>query len=150
MATVNETLLDSDDECREWGNENLSNATTQLEIELKEKEEIKGVDEYLLEVHGRAPGKKGEGTTRVLYENRNGLNNRLNGNEKLDKARQIYDDLEADIIAGNEHRLNLRHKENKNGFGQMFNGGEADIRTIAAHNTHKAKDTGRVQEGALI
>ena len=59
---------------------------------------------------------EGVGVTRLLYENRNGLNNRLCGNKKLDKARQIYDDLEADIVAGNEHRLNLRHKKNKNEF----------------------------------
>ncbi len=35
--------------------------------------EIRGVSEYLLEVHGLPPGRKGEGVTRVIYENLNGL-----------------------------------------------------------------------------
>ena len=143
VATADESLSDSDGECESLNSE----TTTQLEIGLKEKDEIRGVDDYLLQVHGQAPGRKGEGVTRVLYENRNGLNNRLSGNEKLEKARQIYDDLEADVIAGNEHRLNLRHKENKNGFSQMFNGGEADIRSVAAHNVYESKDVGKIQEG---
>jgi hypothetical protein len=47
----------------------------------------------------------------------------------------------------NEHRLNLMHKDNKNGFSQLFRGGEADIRSVAAHNKHEGKDVGRVQEG---
>ncbi len=29
---------------------------------------IRGVSEYLLEVHGLPPGWKGEGVTRVIYE----------------------------------------------------------------------------------
>jgi len=37
----------------------------------------------------------------------------------------------------NEHRMNLRHKRNKNGMNQMFNGGEAEIRSVAAHNVHE-------------
>jgi hypothetical protein len=37
-------------------------------------------------------------------------------------------DLEADVVmVYNEHRLNMMHKGNKNGFSQMFKGGEADI-----------------------
>ena len=146
VSTVCESLSDSDGEIDVLDNSKEVRLSKE-EISAKEREELRGIDDYLLEVHGRAPGRKGEGVTRLLYENRNGLNNRLCGNEKLDKARQIYDDLEADIVAGNEHRLNLRHKKNKNGFRQMFNGGEADIRAIAAHNTYEADEVGKVQEG---
>ena len=35
--------------------------------------EIWGVSEYLLEVHGLPPGRKGNGVTRLIYENLNGL-----------------------------------------------------------------------------
>ena len=65
----------------------------------------------------------------------------------LIKAKELIDDLEADIVAYNEHRLNLMHKQNRNGFSQMFRGGEAEIRSISAHNTHEGRDVGRIQEG---
>ncbi len=35
--------------------------------------EIREVSDYLLEVHGVPPGWKGEGITRLIYENLNGL-----------------------------------------------------------------------------
>ena len=53
--------------------------------------------------------------------------------------------LGADIVAYNEHWLNLHHKDNRIGFNQLFYGREADLRSIVAHNTHK--NVGRVQEG---
>ena len=106
---------------------------------------MRWVDEYLLKVHGVAPGKKEDGIVRLMYENLNGLNSILSGNDKLEKSRQIIDDMEADVVAYCEHRQNLRHKQNKNGFIQMFNGGETDIRAIAAHNANE--NVGRVQEG---
>ena len=49
----------------------------------------------------------------------------------------------ADVVAYCEHRQNLRHKKNKNGFRQMFNGRETDIRAIAAHNA--IENVGQVQ-----
>lgn len=39
------------------------------------------------------------------------------------------------------------HKENKNGFSQMFKGGEAEVRSVTAHNTHEGKEVGKEQEG---
>jgi hypothetical protein len=39
------------------------------------------------------------------------------------------------------------HKDNKNGFSQLFRGGEAEIRSMAVHNKHEGKEVGRVQEG---
>ncbi len=59
--------------------------TAQQEV----NKEIRGVSEYLLEVHGLPPDCKGEGVTRVIYENLNGLQSTLSKNEKLDKAQQI-------------------------------------------------------------
>jgi hypothetical protein len=104
------------------------------------------VSEYLLEVHGLAPGRKGEGVTRLIYENLNGLQSTLsNKNEKLEKARRVIDDLQADIVRYNKHRQNLRHKSNQNGFRQMFNGGETELRAIASHNTNK--EARKFQEG---
>ena len=46
-------------------------------------EDIKGVTDEVLNVHGIKPGKKEEGVTRVIYENPNRLNSRINRNEKL-------------------------------------------------------------------
>jgi hypothetical protein len=45
-----------------------------------------------------------------------------------------------------EHRLNLRHKENKNDFKQMFQR-EIACTAVAAHNTHEGRQAGQVQEG---
>jgi hypothetical protein len=118
-----------------------------LSAKLKEMLEASGVRDELLSVHGVALGSKAEGIVRLIYENVNRLNSRMSDNEKLDKARELIHDLEADIVCYNEHRLNLMHKDNKNGFSQLFRGGEADIRTIAAHNRHEGKEVGRVQEG---
>jgi hypothetical protein len=39
----------------------------------------------------------------------------------------------------------MRHKKNCNGFNTLFKDGEADIRSIVAHNVHK--NIGRVQQG---
>ena len=49
------------------------------------------------------------------------------------------------VVAYSEHRLNYKHKDNRNGFSQIIRGGEAEIRSIAAHNVHE--NVGRVQEG---
>ena len=43
-------------------------------------EEIKGVTDELLKLRGVAPGKKGEGFARVIYENPNGFNSRITRN----------------------------------------------------------------------
>ncbi len=85
--------------------------------------EIRGVLKYLLDVHGLPPGWKGEGVTRVIYENLNGLQSALSKNEKLDKAWQVINDLQVDVVCYNEHPQNLKHKTNQNGFCQMFDGG---------------------------
>ncbi len=61
------------------------------------------------------------------------------------KARELHNELEADIVAYNEHRLNMKHKSNYFGFSKLFGGGEADVRSIVAHNVHE--NIRRGQEG---
>jgi hypothetical protein len=117
------------------------------EILQQELIDIRGVSEEVLEVHGVLPGHKKEGITRLLYKNANGLSNRMCGNRKLDKCRDLIDELGADIIAINKHRQNVKHKDNRNGWNQLFKGGEADIRLVVAHNAHESEGIGHMQEG---
>ena len=98
-----------------------------------------------LQIHGARPMRKAEGIIRLIYENANGINNRLSDNEKVEKAKRLHNDLEVDIAAYNEHRLNMRHKDNVNGFNQLFRGGEVEVQLVVAHNIHE--NIGRVQEG---
>jgi hypothetical protein len=105
------------------------------------------VSDKVLQVHGVLPGHKEEGITCLLYDNANGIPNRLCGNEKLDKAKDLINELGADVVAYNEHRQNLRHKDKRNGWNQLFRGGKADIRSVVAHNVHKADRIGHAQEG---
>ena len=119
---------------------------SRINVEEQLKKEIREVSEYLLEVHGVPPGRKEEGITRLIYDNLNGLQSTLsNKNEKLEKARRVIDELQADVVCFNEHCQNLRHKANRNGFRQMFNGGETDLWAIASHNVHES--VGKYQEG---
>jgi hypothetical protein len=103
------------------------------------------VSDYLLEVHEVPSGRKGEGVTRLIYENLNGLQSTLlSKNEKLEKARRVIDNLQANVACYNEHCENLWHQANQNGFCQMFNGGDTDLRAIASHNVHET--AGKYQE----
>ena len=54
---------------------------------------MRWVDEYLLKMHGVAPGEKEDGIVHLMYENLNGMNSTLSGNEKLEKETQIIDDM---------------------------------------------------------
>ena len=105
--------------------------------EFSKFEEIRGVLDYLLEVHGEVPTKKKEEASRLIYENGNGFNSRTSETDKLDKLNQLIDGLEPDMVAFNEHKLNLQHKDNMNGFSQMFNGEECEIRPIVVNNFHE-------------
>jgi hypothetical protein len=125
-----------------------SDISEQLAItELQERNRVTelGISEEVLKVHGVAPQSKGEGVIRLIYKNVNGLSNKLCDNEKVDKAKEIHDKLEVDIVAYNEHRLNMRDRRNVNGFNQLFKGGEAALQSMVAHNVHE--NIGRVQEG---
>ncbi len=56
----------------------------------------------------------------MLCENANGLQNRISGNHKIEKALDIKEDLDIDCFLICEHRLNLCHKANVNDFKQML------------------------------
>ena len=115
--------------------------TEQLEVT-----EIRGVADELLKVHGIAPEKKSDRVTRLVMENPNGFNTTIRNNTKLGIPREIIDELEADVVAYTGPRINCRHKRNRNGMSQMFQGGETEIRTLVGHNKHE--NISRVQEGA--
>ncbi len=116
-------------------------------VGLQEKGRIEelGISNKVFKVHGVAPTSKGEGIICLIYENANGLSNRLSNNEKVEKAKEINGELNVDIAAYCKHRLNMRNKHNVNSFNQLFEGGKAAIQSAVAHNTHK--NIGRVQEG---
>jgi hypothetical protein len=107
-----------------------------LEQEIRESNSIT-IPEEVLQVHGYAPPKKAEGTVCLVYESVNCLSNCLCGNEKGDKMKELHNELKVDMAAHCEHKLNMKHKKNVNGFNQSFKGGEAAIHSIAAHNVHE-------------
>jgi hypothetical protein len=94
------------------------------------------VPDEVLQVHGYAPPTKLEGTVRLIYENVNGISNKMSNNEKLERMREIHDKLEVDIAAYSKHQLNMKDKKNCNGFNQLFKGGEAVVQSVVAHNVH--------------
>ncbi len=71
--------------------------TSRVNVEEQLIKEIREVSDYLLQVHRIPPGWKGEGITRVIYENLNGLQSTLSiTNEKLEKAQRVIDELQAE------------------------------------------------------
>ncbi len=78
------------------------------------------VPDEVLQVHGYAPPTKSEGTVHLIYENVNGISNKMCNNEKLERMREIHDKLEVDIAAYSKHQLNMKDKKNCNGFNQLF------------------------------
>ena len=78
------------------------------QLVLREQQEIKELKENCipddaLQIYGLFPTKKGEGIIRLVYENVNGISNRLSGKYKVEKAREIHNELEVDIAAYNKH-----------------------------------------------
>jgi hypothetical protein len=98
----------------------------------------------VLQVHGYAPPTKAEGTVCLIYESTNGINNKMCNNEKLERMREIHNKLEVDIVAYSEHQLNMKNKNNCNGFNQLFKGGEAVVHSVIAHNVNE--NFGKVQQ----
>jgi hypothetical protein len=81
-----------------------------------------------------------------MCENTNGFNNIISGKNQIAKALDIKEDLGIDCLMYCKHCLNLRHKENKNDFKQLFQR-EIACTAVAAHNIHKGQYAGQVQEG---
>jgi uncharacterized protein (UPF0332 family) len=119
-----------------------------VEEERSKQMEINEVDDAirseLLSIHGTPPTRKRDGITRIGGENVNGFKDCLIDNDKVEKTVAIHNDNETDIVLFTEHRLNLRHKDNRHGFRQLFKR-EAKLETIEANNIHE--NVGRVQEG---
>jgi hypothetical protein len=107
---------------------------------------MEAVEEGLPQVHRTAPNTKQQGIFRILGKNCNGFNNRIGGNNKITKAMDIKEDLDIDCLLYCKHKLNFRHKDNKNDLKQMFQR-ELACNVVGAHNVHEAKVAGRVQEG---
>jgi len=140
------TAAFSDSESEVGGSDNnKNNNNNATEFERFRYEELTNVSDDLLTVHGVAPGTKPEGCSRLYHENIDGLRCKIMGNEKLDKAKEIIDELGADMVSLNELQLNLQHKANKHGLSELFNGGETDIRTVAADNVYE--NVSKVQQG---
>ncbi len=74
----------------------------------------------LLRPHGNPPNLKQHRIFMLLCENPNGLNNQITDNSKLAKTIDLKDELDVDRLLYCKHRLNLRHKDNRNDFKQMF------------------------------
>jgi hypothetical protein len=103
------------------------------------------VPEEILQVHGYAPLKKAAGTVCLIYKNVHGFCNQLSRNEKVERATEIHDNLEVNIAVYCEHKFDMKHKKNCNGFNQLFKGGEAAVQSIVALNVHK--NIGWIQQG---
>ncbi len=80
---------------------------SEFDVQQQEISEINMIEvpKEVLQVHGHAPPTKAEGTVRLIYvyENVNGFSNRLSRNKKVEKAKEIHDELKADITAYCEH-----------------------------------------------
>ena len=74
-----------------------------LLIEQQEIDRVResGLSDEVLWVHGVAPSTECVGTIRLIYKNMNRISNRLSANAKLEKAKEIHDELEVDIVAYN-------------------------------------------------
>jgi hypothetical protein len=64
-----------------------SHLQSEREVRLEEILSAMGVQDEVLQVHGAAPGRKAEGVVRLIYENLDGLSNKISGNEKLERQR---------------------------------------------------------------
>ena len=64
-------------------------------------EKIRGVLDELIRVYGVAPDKKPEGITEILYKS--WCNIIIKDNKKLEKAKEICDELEMSVVAYNKH-----------------------------------------------
>ncbi len=106
---------------------------------------LEAVEEGLLQVHGTAPNSKQQGIFRIMGKNCNGLNNKIGGDEKIDKILDEKEDLDIDCLMFCKHCLNFRHKDNKNNLKQMFQR-ESACTAVSAHNIHEAKFAGQTQE----
>jgi hypothetical protein len=122
------------------GEQGESNSADQAAKD-KYRQLSKAVEEGLLQTHGTAPNTKQQGIFCIMGENCNGLNNRIGGNKKIAKALDIKEDLNIDCLMYCKHRLNFKHKKNKNNLKQMFQQ-ELLCTAVSAHNIHEGTVAG--------
>jgi hypothetical protein len=111
------------------------NETSQINVEEQLIEEIRG--SVVLSTQGTwgTIRSEGRGGHKVDIQHLNGLQSLfLSKNKKLEKAQWAIDDLQADIVCCDKHWQNPWHKSNRNGFQQIFNGGEMKVQTNASNN----------------
>jgi hypothetical protein len=112
----------------------------------KQQQVLEAVQEGLQQIHGSAPNTEELGIFWIMGKYHNGFNNRIGGNKKIVKALDIKEDLDIDCLMYCKHWINFRHKDNKNALKQMFQR-ESACTAVSAHNVHKDKHAGQVQEG---
>jgi hypothetical protein len=126
--------------------DNKENGKAALAATSKQNKVLEAVEEGLLQVHGMAPNTKQHGVFCIMGKNCNGFNNQIYGNKKITKTLDIKENIDIDCLMYCEHHINFRHKDNKNDLEKMFQR-ELVCTGVSAHNVHKEKFAGRMQEG---
>ena len=98
---LDETRTVSTEELADLDSESWDDRTSAGMSEVLKVQELAGVADELLEVYGVAPG-KAEGITRLIYENVDGLQNRIGGNKKFQKIKDLADELEVSRLSGHQ------------------------------------------------
>jgi hypothetical protein len=47
----------------------------------------------------------------------------MSNSKKIERSKELHDELKVDIAAYCKYKLNMNHKRNDNGFNQLFRGG---------------------------
>ena len=55
-----------------------------------------------------------------MMENPNGFSTTISGNKKLEKEKEVIDDLDPNVVAFRKSKVNCQYKLHCNGFRQMF------------------------------
>ncbi len=75
-----------------------SEQATLDKLQEKGRDKELGILDEVLKVHGVAPASKGEGIICMIYENANGISNRLSDNEKVEKAKEIMTSWRSTLL----------------------------------------------------
>ena len=95
-------------------------------------------------IHGDKLNKKEDGTTRLVFENFNGLAAWKPRNDKILMARKFLRRIKADLYAGTECKAQWDLLNDGSQLKKLFHS-EVAARTVTAHNEHE--DDMRAQEG---
>jgi hypothetical protein len=74
-----------------WTLDKTNEQVTLVELQEKGRVEELGILDKVLKVHRVSPASKGKRIICMIYENVNGISNRLSNNEKVEKAKEIHD-----------------------------------------------------------